>query len=311
MGRIRAGIPRVHSYGPYYSRASRVGQAGRKTRRVTVDPGAMAYDARRAGSYWSGPRHEAEDEMAAVLSLGEPPHVNAAYDAWETGLLLDSLEATLQAARALDLGAGVGRVAVKLAPRVGRLACGDLAPGMLERLRRNTGRAGIGNVDPVRLRSDQLPFRTGAFAAAVCLGLLEHVPPAVRRGTLAEVARVIRPGGILALVLNNDRSLFLRDPADNPLRVGTQRENGYYCGVVSQSELLAEAAEHFRDQTLGSNLFYSLHRHASRALGETDRRDARLAPFFARAAAWDRALGPQGAMADRAADHHLHLLVRR
>jgi len=266
------------------------------------------YDATRAAAYWSDTRHETGDELAAVLSLGEPPHVNAAYDFWESGLLLDVLD---PAPTALDLGAGVGRVSVRLAARVGRLVCGDLAPGMLARLRRNAAEAGARRLDPVRLRSDRLPFGEGAFSLAVCLGLLEHLPPASRRATLAELARVLRPGGVLGLVLNNDRSALLRDPGDNPHRVGAQRENGYYCAVVAQEDLLSEAAPHFEDRTLGSNLFYSLQRHAARALDDERRRDARLAPFFARAAAWDRALRPLGPMPESAADHHLHLLVRR
>jgi SAM-dependent methyltransferase len=274
-----------------------------------VTPGALepSYDAGRAASYWSAARHETGDELAAVLSLGEPPHVNAAYDVWETGLLLDSID---RAERGLDLGAGVGRVSVRLATRVDRLACGDLAPGMLHRLRANAERAGARHLDPIRLRSDRLPFRAGAFSLAVCLGLLEHLPDPVRHGTLTELARVIRPGGLLGLVLNNDRSALLRDPSDNPHRVGAQRENGYFCAVVSQSGLLADAESDFEDRPLGSNLFYSLQRHASRALGER-RRDSRLAPFFERAAAWDRVLRPRGPMAESAADHHLHLLVRR
>lgn len=275
---------------------------------MSGDVRESTYDAGRAAAYWGGARHETGDELAAVLSLGEPPHVNAAYDAWETGLLLDSIE---RGGRGLDLGAGVGRVSLKIAHRVDRLACGDLAPGMLQRLRQNAAAAGARGLDPVRLRSDRLPFRAGAFSLAVCLGLLEHLPPAVRRGTLAELARVVRPGGVLGLVLNNDRSTLLRDPADNPHRVGAQRENGYYCAVVPQAGLLAETAAEFEDRPLGSNLLYSLQRHASRALDEGRRRDPRLAPFFTIAAAWDRGLRPRGPMPDAAADHHLHLLVRR
>ena len=273
------------------------------------------YDLARAASYWGESRHSGADEMAAVLSLGEPAHVNAAYDAWETGVLEDALREALPpspaAAGGLDLGAGVGRVAVRLAPRLRRLACGDLAGGMLLRLRRNAASAGVRNVDPLRLRSDRLPFRDGAFAVAVCLGLLEHLPPEVRRRTLSELARVLAPGGLLAVVLNNDASILLRDPADNPHRVGAQRENGYYCALVKRGELLAEAAADFEDRVLGANLFYSLHRHASRALGDGARRDPRLDAFFARAAAWDRALRPVGPMAAAVADHDLHLLVRR
>lgn len=268
------------------------------------------YDPARAASYWSGARHAAGDELAAVLSLGEPPAVNEAYDAWETGLLLDAIGERL-GELGLDLGAGVGRVAVRVAPRLRRLACGDLAAGMLDRLRRNGARRGVTNLDPARLRSDGLPFRAGAFSLVLCLGLLEHLPRAAQRATLREMARVLRAGGTLALVLNNPESRFLQDTQDNPYRDGLQRESGYYCAVVSEATVLAEAADAFESQLLGSNVFYSLQRHAARALPESSRHDPRLRPFFERAAAWDRAVRPVGPLPRVAADHHLYLLVRR
>ena len=269
-----------------------------------------AYDARRAADYWSGARHELGDELASVLSLGEPPSVNRAYDAWETGLVLRTLgDGTGRLG--LDVGAGVGRVAIRLAPQLGHIACVDLAPGMLDRLRANAARAGIENARPFRARSDNLPFAPETFDAAVCLGLLEHLPRPVQSATLREIARVLRPGGLFWLVLNNPESVLLADTADNPYRDGLQRESGYYCSVVSETALLEEASAFFRIETLGSNLFYSLQRHAARALPEAGRRDPRLAPFFARAAEWDLALRPMGKLARAAADHHLYGLVRR
>ena len=271
---------------------------------------SAAYDASRAASYWSGPRHESGDELASVLSLGEPPAVNRAYDVWETGLLLASL-GDLSGAQGVDIGAGVGRVSVKVAPKLRHLACVDLAPGMLLRLRANASQAGVSNAAPVRARSDRLPFRGGAFGLVLCLGLLEHLPRTVQAATLAEAARLLRPGGLLALVLNNPESRFLADSADNPYRDGLQRESGYYCAVVSEPAILEEASAAFEDRLLGSNLFYSLHRHAARSLPDAARADARLAPFFEHASAWDLALRPVGPLARAAADHHLHLLVRR
>jgi SAM-dependent methyltransferase len=277
--------------------------------RTTGTPPA-GYDPALAASYWSGPRHERGDELAAVLSLGEPNHVNEAYDAWETGVLLDALP-KMDAVWGLDLGAGVGRVAARVAPRLRRLACGDLASGMLARLRANAARAGVTNVDPVRLGADHLPIRDRSLGLVVCLGLLEHLPPEARRAALSESARVLRPGGFLALVLNNQESVFLKDPGDNPLRVGQQRENGYYCAVVGAREILAEAARDFVEGPLGSNVIYSLQRHAARLLPDEARFDVRLAPFFGLAAAWDRSLRPDGPLSRAAADHHLHLLARR
>lgn len=271
---------------------------------------AGPYDARRAAAYWSGPRHDIGDELASVLSLGEPAAVNEAYDAWETGLVLRTLGEG-EGRLGLDVGAGVGRVAIRLAPRLGRVACVDLAPGMLERLRANAARAGVANADPFRSRSDSLPFASGSFDAAVCLGLLEHLPRPVQSATIAEIARVLRPGGLFWLVLNNPESVLLADTADNPYRDGLQRESGYYCSVVSEPALLEEAAAFFRIEILGSNLVYSLQRHAARLLPDQDRRDPKLAPFFERAAAWDLAVRPVGKLARAAADHHLYGLVRR
>jgi SAM-dependent methyltransferase len=268
------------------------------------------YDPVRAASYWSGARLERGDELAAVLSLGEPVSVNEAYDAWETGLLLRAIEGRALR-RGLDLGTGVGRVAVRIAGRVTRLVAADLAPGMLERTRRNARSASIRNLDPVRLRSDRLPFADASFDLVACLGLLEHLPPASRSATLRECARVLTRGGVLALAVNNEASRFLRDPSDNPLRVGRQEESGYYCAIVGAASLAGETEGYFEDEILGSNLFYSLHRHAARRLPEAARRSEGLRPFFQRAAAWDVALRPVGPLADQAADHHLHLLVRR
>jgi ubiquinone/menaquinone biosynthesis C-methylase UbiE len=268
------------------------------------------YDPRRAASYWSAARLDGGDELAAVLSLGEPPFVNEAYDTWESGLALAAIEGR-PARWGLDVGTGVGRIAVRVAPRVGRILAGDLAPGMLERARANAAGRGVRNLDAVRLRSDRLPCRDGSLDLVLCLGLLEHLPEGLRRATLAEAARVLRPGGALLLVLNNRASVLLRDRGDNPHRVGKQQENGYFCEVVDEPALLRDLEGHFTTRLLGANLFYSLSRHAARLLAESARRDPRLAPFFERAAAWDLALRPLEGLARQAADHHLYLLVRR
>ena len=268
------------------------------------------YDSAGAARYWSGPRHERGDELAAVLSLGEPRAVNEAYDAWETGMLLRVLEGR-DVRTALDLGTGVGRVALRLAGRASRVIAADLAPGMLARARANARSRSVTNLDPIRLRSDRLPFRDGAFDVVTCLGLLEHLPPEVRRATLRECARVLPPGGLLALVLNNEESVLLRDPSDNPHRLGRQQASGYYCAIVGHAMIARETEGMFEDRPAGSNLIYSLQRHAARRLPGESRRSERLRPFFAKAAAWDLALEAGGPLADAASDHHLHFLVRR
>jgi SAM-dependent methyltransferase len=184
---------------------------------------------------------------------------------------------------------------------------------MLERLRRRMDAASVapGRYDRVRHRADALPYRDASLEGVVCLGLLEHLPPEARTATLREAARVLRPGGRLALVLNNARSRFLGDPHDNPHRDATQRANGYFCAVLDERSLLREAAAWFDAACLGSNVFYSLQRHAARSLADAARASEAVGAFVRTAARWDLALRALEGLAAAAADHHLYVLRRR
>lgn len=74
----------------------------------------------------------------------------------------------------------------------------DVAPQQLENLRRKLRPA-----DPVRLHladSSLLPFADAAYDQVVLFFLLHEQPLEVRRASLAEAWRVLRPGGRLVLV---------------------------------------------------------------------------------------------------------------
>ncbi|MEZ7003663.1 class I SAM-dependent methyltransferase [Streptomyces sp. AD55] len=97
----------------------------------------------------------------------------------------------------LDAGCGTGRALASLRAAVGPsgvVAGVDLTPAMLQAAVR-AGR----ERDGALLLADvaTLPLRTGAFDAVFAAGLVAHLPdpPA----TLRELARVVRPGGVLAL----------------------------------------------------------------------------------------------------------------
>lgn len=54
-----------------------------------------------------------------------------------------------------------------------------------------------------------LPFADGCFDLVVSFSTLEHIPdPALRRRAFAEIARVTRPGGQVAITVPNRYSLF-------------------------------------------------------------------------------------------------------
>ncbi len=99
--------------------------------------------------------------------------------------------------RVLDAGCGTGRALIPLRKAVGAsgVVLGtDLTPAMLEAARR-AGRDRDGRL----LLADvtALPLRTESLDAVFAAGLISHLPhPA---DNLRELARVVRPGGLLAL----------------------------------------------------------------------------------------------------------------
>lgn len=220
------------------------------------------YDRAAAARYWGEERLSATDELAAVLSLREPPAVNQAYDRWERTLVGRALE-PLAGRRVLDLGCGVGRMTAFLASRGARVVAMDNAAGMLARCRAHVNGAALALVQS---EASRLSLRDRSLDAAVCVGVLEHLPADVRARTLAEMARVVRPEGRLVLVANNAASELLRRPEDNPHRKGAQFENGYFCELVGADEVIATLASlGWRARIAGANPFYSLlrfRRHA-------------------------------------------------
>jgi demethylmenaquinone methyltransferase/2-methoxy-6-polyprenyl-1,4-benzoquinol methylase len=98
----------------------------------------------------------------------------------------------------LDVASGTAGVALQLADRTPAHVVGvDLTIGMLRQGRRNVGAAGMAaRVDLVAGRAEQLPFADGAFDALTFTYLLRYVDDP--EATLAELARVVRPGGEVA-----------------------------------------------------------------------------------------------------------------
>ncbi|MFG2515291.1 class I SAM-dependent methyltransferase [Streptomyces sp. NPDC048584] len=99
--------------------------------------------------------------------------------------------------RVLDAGCGTGRALPALRAAVGPSGVvlgADVTPAML----REAARAGRGR-DGALLLADvaALPLRPDALDAVFAAGLIAHLPDPA--GNLREIARVVRPGGVLAL----------------------------------------------------------------------------------------------------------------
>ena len=247
------------------------------------------YDESAAAAYWGEERlcgaafGDVAAEDAAVLCKDKPTAISAGYAAWEADCL-ERLLPDLAGSRVIDLGCGVGRLLPGLAARSKRVTGVDFAPGMLDRARRRI--AGHQNADVLQGTLAEIPFPRGSADVVVCLGVFEHVTDAYRTRALAEIARVLRPGGQFLLELNNVESVLLRDaPADNPHRLGAQLPNGYLCELV-RPEAVLTAAERLglRPVDIAANPFFSAARHAAAGVPSTPE-------VFEHAAALDRGLG--------------------
>lgn len=93
----------------------------------------------------------------------------------------------------LEIGPGPGAATDLLIPRVRRLTCVEVDAALARRL---ASRVAAPNVCIVREDATQLSAPDGAFDTVLCLMVLHHVSgPARQDRLLAEVTRVLRPGG--------------------------------------------------------------------------------------------------------------------
>jgi ubiquinone/menaquinone biosynthesis C-methylase UbiE len=192
-----------------------VGEAtylGRYAVRFIYQRGAGIYDAARN-------RVTAGDERDLL------PHLHAALNGRTTP-------------RVLDVATGTGRVPLLLAgqPWFGGAVCGvDIAPAMLAQAQAKVSAAGLGECVALREGdASALPWPDGTFDLVTSLEALEFFPRP--RRALAEMARVLRPGG--ALVVSKYPDVWARTL---PLKGLTRRS------MAGALERLGLGAIEFRD----------------------------------------------------------------
>ena len=119
----------------------------------------------------------------------------------------------------LDVGCGVGSIALDLAPRIapGRIVGIDADPEQIEVARKSAGERRIENAEFRVASVYDLPFAEGSFDAAYANAVLIYVPDRVR--ALTEMRRVLRPGGVAA-VSDDDFGTIVMTPERPELQLG-------------------------------------------------------------------------------------------
>lgn len=94
--------------------------------------------------------------------------------------------------RVLDIGCGGGFTCEFLARRGAMVSGMDLSEASLAQARAHALLDGL-EIEYTQGHAEHLPYADGQFDAVICLDVLEHIPN--WEGAVAEVARVLAPGG--------------------------------------------------------------------------------------------------------------------
>ena len=229
------------------------------------------YDKEKAEQYWTK-RVSEVNELRAALSYRAPDYENSAYSQWELWLLVRELR-DVRGKTVLDVGCGVGRVTMELLKAGAHVTALDNSAKMLaitEEKARKTSLTAL--FDSVKSNAAEISLPDSSYDIVVCVGLLEHLPRAVRIDTLKHLFRVVKPSGLIYLVVNNEHSIFLKH--DDLYRMKVQRDDGYFVDIIGLDFIRDFSINRGAEiSVLGSNCLYSYLRHTFSMLDARDRTD--------------------------------------
>lgn len=186
-----------------------------------------------------------QDQVAASLGCGVPTAVADLHPGESV----------------LDLGSGAGGDALISARRVGptgRVIGLDMTTEMLELARANAATAGAGNLEFVHGYLEDIPLPDASIDVAISNCVLNLA--ADKTVVLAEVARVLRPGGRLAF-----SDVIADEDMDQATRKDVAAWTGCIAGALTHTEMTdALAAAGFTDVEIRPT--HRVHAHAGAAI---------------------------------------------
>jgi SAM-dependent methyltransferase len=157
----------------------------------------------------------------------------------------------------IDVACGPGVISRAMASRVGSVSGVDLTPAMVEEAERRAREEGIDNVSFALGDATALDLADASFDGAITRLSLHHIPAPAR--VVAEMARVVRPGGWVAVSdiaadRDGEASAWreeierLRDPSHWACKTPERlREMGAGAGLVVEHEELVRVDIDFDD----------------------------------------------------------------
>ena len=141
------------------------------------------------------------DEIAADYDESLPAHVTTHYLDKRARFVRDRVPPPGQI---LDVGCGTGRLAARLAGLGYEVAGLDPSAGMLEVLRKQAP-----EVRAVQGSATEMPFGDAEFDLSFSIATMHHIAdPVAIRDALAEMVRVVKPGGRILVWDHNPRNPY-------------------------------------------------------------------------------------------------------
>lgn len=142
-----------------------------------------------------------------------------------------------QNSRILDIGGGPGRYTIWLAQRNHQVVLADLSPKLLKIAQEKIIEAGVNELVEEITEANVCNLSRWSdndFDAVICLGPYYHLPnPDERQMATKEIARVLRPGGLLFAALM-PRMIFLRRTLAIPDERQRLRQSDFIARVLDE-----------------------------------------------------------------------------
>lgn len=169
------------------------------------------------------PNADIRDRFREYFDQWAPDYATEAFSgpglAWSSNRELEAMHTLgpLAGASVCDIGVGTGRIATWLASQGASVIGVDQADGMLRHPQTQAATVAV-----VKARvGDPLPFPDGQFDVVTCMRVVKYVEDLA--GVMAELSRIVRPGGQVLVEISNRRSLA-RFGYNEPVHLSTLRE---------------------------------------------------------------------------------------